>query len=312
MAAHVGFIPAVVGGHRMDLAETGSLCEPTPENVRRFREWWKYIRFDQLWVWVVGCFLGMGLPALLTVQFIPPGTTIGGMAVAVRQAEGIASAVGGITTGAGTLLWYLTLLTGFWILFSTQLGITDAFVRLVTDLTWTSSGRLRDASGGDVRKVYYGVMVVFCLWGCVAINLAQPLILILLGANMAGFNFIVLGLHTTYVNRKFLPAELRPALWRQITTLLAVLFFLFFVSVTISDQLTKNPSVLGLPSALPVLLWFGGGLIGAAVVGALNRVAEGEDTPAWMLATVLCWPVALWLFFTRRAAAAPAAGEAAV
>ena len=100
MSAHVGFIPAVVGGHKMDLAATGSVFEPTPENVRRFREWWKYIRFDQLWVWVVGCFLGMGLPALLTVQFIPPGTTIGGMAVAVRQAEGIASAVGGMATGA--------------------------------------------------------------------------------------------------------------------------------------------------------------------------------------------------------------------
>ena len=56
----------------------------------------KYIRFDQGWVFALGCFLGMGLPALLTVQFIAPGTEIGGMAVAVRQAEGISGAFGGL------------------------------------------------------------------------------------------------------------------------------------------------------------------------------------------------------------------------
>src|SRR5215216_2966635 len=87
MAATVGYIPAVVGGHKVELSATGKVFEPTTENVAKFREWWKYIRFDQGWVWTVGCFLGMGLPALLTVHFIPPGTQVGGMAVAVRQAE---------------------------------------------------------------------------------------------------------------------------------------------------------------------------------------------------------------------------------
>jgi hypothetical protein len=304
MGGAVGFIPALVGGRQIQLTGTGKVFPATPENKRRWDDWWKYAGADQYWVWVVGCFLGMALPALITVQFIPPGTSISGFAVAAFQAEYLSQQL-------GQVMWFLTLLTGFWILFSTQLGITDAFVRLVTDLTWTSSPGLRNATGGDVRKVYYGVMLVFCLWGCFAINLAQPLILILLGANMAGFNFIVLGLHTLHVNRKFMPAALRPALWREGTVLLAVVFFLFFVSVTVTDQLGKNPSVLGLPTALLVFAWFGIGLIGAAVVGAINRAADGEDTPAWMLASVLCWPAALWLFFTRRAAPAPAAGQAA-
>ena len=33
----------------------------------------KYVRFDQGWVFTLGCFIGMGLPALLTVEFIAPG-----------------------------------------------------------------------------------------------------------------------------------------------------------------------------------------------------------------------------------------------
>jgi len=303
MGSAVGFIPALIGGRQIHLTHTGKVFPVTPENKRRWNEWWRYAGVDQYWVWVVGCFLGMGLPALITVQFIPPGTDITGFAVAAYQAEYLSQQL-------GQIMWFLTLLTGFWILFSTQLGITDAFVRLVTDITWTTSGRLRDAAGGDVRKVYYGVMLVFTLWGCIAITLTQPLILILLGANMAGFNFIVLGLHTVYVNRKFVPRELRPALWREITMLLASLFFLFFVSVTVIDQLSKNPSVLGLPSALLVGGWVAIGILSALLMGLLNRAADGEDTPSWMLAGVLFWPAALWLFFTQRVAPARAPEEA--
>ncbi len=247
MGSAVGFIPALIGGRQIHLTHTGKVFPVTPENKRRWNEWWRYAGVDQYWVWVVGCFLGMGLPALITVQFIPPGTDITGFAVAAYQAEYLSQQL-------GQIMWFLTLLTGFWILFSTQLGITDAFVRLVTDITWTTSGRLRDAAG--------------------------------------------------------VPRELRPALWREITMLLASLFFLFFVSVTVIDQLSKNPSVLGLPSALLVGGWVAIGILSALLMGLLNRAADGEDTPSWMLAGVLFWPAALWLFFTQRVAPARAPEEA--
>lgn len=40
----------------------------------------------------------------------------------------------------------------------------------------------------DVRKIYYSVLALFMLWGCIALGLAQPLTLIIIGANMAGFD----------------------------------------------------------------------------------------------------------------------------
>lgn len=204
--------------------------------MSRFREWWRYIRFDQGWVWTLGCFLGMGLPALMTVQFIPPGTQVGGMGVAVRQAEGIANMMGGLATASGTVLWYMTLLTGFWILYSTQLGIMDLFPRMVTDMLWTGSPKVRDWAGGDVRKVYYTLVVLFVVWGCIAINLAQPFFLILLGAFMAAVIFTIEAIHVWYVNRRFLPPEVQAPAWRNAVLLLMALFFGFFSFVAILDR----------------------------------------------------------------------------
>ena len=127
------------------------------------------------------------------------------------------------------LFWLIILLIGFWILYSTQLGVTDAFVRMVTDIIWSGSSHIRKWRGGDIRFVYYGVLFLFTLWGVFILLLdVQPLLLILIGANIAGLNFAFLGLHILYVNRKFLPVQLRPPLWREIVVLLGVFFYGFF------------------------------------------------------------------------------------
>lgn len=231
-----GYIPAVVGGKQVELAHIGKVFDPTPENVKNFREWWKYVRWDQGWIWTLGCFLGMGLPALLTVTFIPPGTQIGGMAVAVRQAEGVSNAFGGLSNFTGSILWYVTLLTGFWILYSTQLGIMDLLPRTITDILWTSNKGVRGWAKGDVRRVYYATLIIFIIFGCIAINLAQPFILILLGAFMAGLEMTIYGVHVWYVNRKFLPREIQAPVWRQALLWVFSAFFGFFTLVVILNR----------------------------------------------------------------------------
>jgi len=91
-----------------------------------------------------------------------------------------------------------------------------------------------------VRLIYYSVLAVFTLWGIIILLTGvRPLFLILLGANMAGLNFVVLGLHTLYVNRKFLPRDLRPSLWREAVMVLAAVFFLFFFANAVPGILTQ-------------------------------------------------------------------------
>ncbi|URD51968.1 Nramp family divalent metal transporter [Chroococcidiopsis sp. CCNUC1] len=138
MGGVVGYIPALIGGRRMSLTPTGKVFPLTTENKKRWREWWKYAITDQYGVWVLGCFLGMGLPALLTLQFIPPGTRFDNQfAIAVYQAQYLSR------EDTTSIMWFITLLVGFWILYSTQLGITDVFARMVTDMVWSGSSHIR-------------------------------------------------------------------------------------------------------------------------------------------------------------------------
>lgn len=236
MGGVVGAIPALVGGRHISLSHEGAVFKMTPEGLARYKEWWKYLRVDQYLLWAGGCFVGMFLCVLLAVTFVPAGTKIGGFSVAAVQAEGLAKV-------GGNILWTLTLLNGFWILWGTQLSITDGFVRTVTDMLWAGNKAVRTWRGGNVRLVYYTILIAFALWGCIAMNLAQPFILIQLGANAAGLAFLFLTAHTMYVNRKFLPKEIQPPLWREVILVLFFIFTAFFVWLAYS---TAIPKLLGL------------------------------------------------------------------
>ncbi len=73
--------------------------------------------------------------------------------------------------------------------------------------------------------VYYSVLAAVVTWGLIALGLAQPIILLQLGANVAGVVFVISAPHILYVNMKFFPKELQPPLWRRVA--LIALFLLF-------------------------------------------------------------------------------------
>jgi hypothetical protein len=110
-------------------------------------------------------------------------------------------------------------------------------VRSITDILWTGSSRVRAWRGGDVRAVYYLVLAAIVIWGIIALRLAQPFILLQIGANVAGFVFIVSSLHLLYVNTKFLPEEIRPPMWRRAALVLMSLFYTAFIVLSISTAL---------------------------------------------------------------------------
>jgi len=69
-----------------------------------------------------------------------------------------------------------------------------------------------------------------------AITRATPGTLIIIGAFIAGFNFVVLGTHVLVVQRKFLPAELRMPRWREFALYLFVLMFACFTYLGVQSQ----------------------------------------------------------------------------
>jgi hypothetical protein len=222
MGARVGLISGVVGGQASRLADTGFIFEPDPANLSRWRGWWRIVRVDQWGIFFVGALLGMMLPALLYVTFVEPGTDIKGLAISAVLANTIG-------TTAGPMLGLLVAGLGVWILFKTQLDCVEGMTRSITDILWTGSERVRNWRGGDVRRVYYGVLAVVVVWGIIALKLAQPVVLLQIGANIAGVIFIISALHLLYLNTRVLPKALRPPLWRRLSLVGMVFFYGFFV-----------------------------------------------------------------------------------
>jgi hypothetical protein len=224
MSSTIGFIPAAVGGKKVALAHSGATFKPDAEALKRWKGWWRIIRVDQWGVYFTGAVLGMALPALLYVTFVPAGSDIRGLGIAAALAQSVGTQKGAIFGGIIAVL-------GVWILFKAQLDILEGMTRGITDILWAGSARIRAWRGGDVRIVYYSVLALISLWGIIALRLTQPIILLTLSANMAGIVFIISSIHLLYVNTRLLPRELRPPMWRRIALVALALFYGFFVTM---------------------------------------------------------------------------------
>lgn len=226
MGQRSGYIPAAIGGQKVNLAHTGFIFHPDKAAMSRWRGWWRIVRADQVGIFFCGAVLGMVLPAILYVTFLPGGTDLQGLGIAAALANSVGQRIGPLMAGFVAFL-------GAWILFKTQLDNLEAMVRSITDILWTGSHRIRGWRGGDVRAVYYSVLAAIVLWGIIALRLAQPFFLLQIGANVAGFVFIVASIHLLYINTRLLPQELRPPAWRRVALVLMSVFYATFLVLTL-------------------------------------------------------------------------------
>ena len=232
MSSLVGAIPSMIGGQNVTLSHWGKVFRITPENLTRFKEWWKYVRFEQYGIWLIGCFIGIALPAMLTIAFVPAGQEMDQWSAAGFQADGLARE-------GGRVMWYLTLVCGFWVLFSTQLGGVDGVPRTYTDIIWTGLKRARNLGEHNAKWIYYPILGVYILWGVIAMYLAKPFFMILVSATIGGYLLVITALHTLYVNRKFLPPEIQPPIWKQVGLVLCAGFYSVFGTVTVWQKVLE-------------------------------------------------------------------------
>ena len=198
--------------------------------MSRWRGWWRIVRIDQWGIFFVGALLGMALPAILYTSVIPRGTDLRGLGIASELARALGE-------GRGAWVPLLVAVMSVWILFKAQLDILEATVRSITDILWSGSRRVRAWRGGDVRAVYYSVLVVLVAWGLIALTLTQPIVLLQLGANVAGAVFALSALHILRVNTTLLPEPLRPARWRRVCLVLMSVFYGVFVCLWLWSRL---------------------------------------------------------------------------
>jgi hypothetical protein len=226
MGSVAGYIPAAFAGQRVHLAHSGFTFTPTSQAMVRWAGWWRIVRADQWGVYFPGVLLGMALPAVLYVTFLPAGSDIRGLGVAAALANALAA--------RGPALGIVIAVLGAWLLFKTQLDILEGTVRAITDILWSGSARIRAWRGGDVRAVYYSVLAVLVLWGLVAVRLTQPIVLLQLSANIAGVVFVLSSLHLLRINTTLLPPALRPPTWRRAALVAQAVFYAVFVVLWVS------------------------------------------------------------------------------
>jgi hypothetical protein len=226
MSTHAGYIPAAVAGKHVNLSHHGFVFVPSAESMQRWRGWWRIVRADQWGVFFIGSLLGMALPALLYVTFLAHGTEIRGLGISAALAQSVGAQI-------GPMVGMLIAVLGAWLLFKTQIDTVDAITRSVTDILWTGSSRMRSWRGGDVRAVYYSVLALVVIWGVIALRLAQPIMLLQIGANVAGVVLTVASIHILYVNCRLLAPELRPPMWRRVILVCMSIFYGCFASLSL-------------------------------------------------------------------------------
>ena len=238
MGKQVGAIRSIFGGKGVSLAHTGKVFPITEESKRRWRGWRNMTMRDQFGIWVVGCILGVGIPALISLQFVR-GQTVNQNNVAAMTAQGLRDA-----TGVGAL-WFLTLLCGFLVLAPSQVSTVDGLVRRWTDVLWTGNRRLRHLDGEKVAYVYYGMLMAYALWGLFVLTMfPKPLAMVKMSGVLMNFALGFSALHTLAVNCLLLPPPLRPHWFMRLSMVCCAIFFI-------------GISVIGLPTALAGMGWTG-------------------------------------------------------
>ena len=230
MGSRVGAIPSAVGGKKVTLSHVGAVFLPTAENLRRWKGWWRYVLMDQALVWGPGCFMGMALPALLSMQFARYNTITpeqASLAQAMITADGIRHT--GFAPPVAKLLWIITLLAGLMVMLPSQMSIVDDFSRRWTDAIWSANRRVRETMRPhQVKYIYHAILTAYVLWSfvCAYAFSNRPRVMTDFIANFNNVAIGVTSFQLLWINHRLLPPQLRPRWYHRIGVLSCGVFYL--------------------------------------------------------------------------------------
>lgn len=215
-------------GERRELLASGVTFPDDPANAQRWRRWYRLLLTDMWAVFFVGAMLGMLLPTILMAHAVD----VSGQKPTTASVPTFVASV--FRPDYGSAMFYGLLLIGVLILFSTQLGIFEAMVRVTTDAAHATSPALRRLLEGDPRRFYYPFMLLLLVVIAVILHLALPVELIQWSANMSNLGALIYPFLLMYLNSK-LPRPARPRPWHYVLLVANVLFFGFFFVNFIAD-----------------------------------------------------------------------------
>ncbi len=230
MGSYVPRLVSPITGEPEAAPSTGYVFDPTPENMGRWRGWWRFANIEQLTTFVLITFVTILFTSLLAYS-------------TVFEREGLANGIAFIKTEGEVLAervgpWfqYFFWFIGAFSLFAAALGIVDYTSRLAADVIKTSYRRDANES-----KIYARLV-----WGLVAIGIvvlligfSQPIVLLVISAVVGGFMMFIYSGLLILINRKILPTPIRVRGWRLAGLIWSILLFGTLSVLTFSDQIGK-------------------------------------------------------------------------
>jgi hypothetical protein len=230
MGSYVPRLVSPITGQPEAAPSTGYVFEPTSDNMKRWRGWWKFANIEQLTTFVLITFLTILFTSLLAYA-------------TVYGRDGLENGIGfleveGQVLGerVGSWFQYLFWFIGAFSLFAASLGIVDYTSRLAADVLKTSYARNASES-----KMYAGLVWGLVLIGIVVllVGVTQPIVLLVISAVVGGFMMFMYSGLLILINRKILPTPIRVRGWRLVGLVWSILLFGVLSALTIGDQIGK-------------------------------------------------------------------------
>jgi hypothetical protein len=240
MGKYIGRITSPITGNEEAVADVGYHFPHTPENMRRWRDWWKAANLEHFFSFYLTCVVCLVLLSLLsyslfydaTGQLKPEMGRFGeGMNFIYGEAELIESSFS--SPAVGRVFRAAFFVMGMALLLTTELGVMDATVRIATDVIKVNF--LRENPRWSQSRLYFSILWLEILIGASILlignfnpNFKEPLFLLKTSAAMNGGVMFIYSMILLYLNTKILSRSLSMSPVRFVAMVWASAFFGYF------------------------------------------------------------------------------------
>jgi hypothetical protein len=207
----------------------------------RWFGWVRHVKREQWCVWMPACFIGLALPSMLSVVFLPRRTILSDANLAAAMtAGGVKEHVGQLFgSPTGEVFWFLTLFCGVLILATSSAATADGVLRRWIDVFWTGLPMLRKWEARHIGRLYFGTLMAYAGVGLVLLAFVDGKQLLLWSTMIYNYALGFSCFHVFAVNMTLLPKELRPGWFPRIGLLTAGTFFTCFAVMSMLSKLEE-------------------------------------------------------------------------
>jgi hypothetical protein len=240
MGRHLGRITSPMTGQEEAIPDVGFHFRHTPENMARWRQWWRAANIEHGLSFLLTCILCLCLMSLIAYSLLrdssgqlKPGVERLGEKMDFVWGEALVLEQASPQWGGALKLGFL--LMGAAVLLTTELGVLDVVSRISAEIVKVNW--LRDSQTWTQSRLYYAF-----LWGEIALGvgvlglpllgvlptLKEPLFLLSTAAAMNGGVMFLYSLLLLYMNNKVLSRSLSTSPLRFAAIVWSCAFFGYF------------------------------------------------------------------------------------